>query len=110
MKLAARNLTAVHLELGGKAPVIVFDDANLDDAVTWATMANFVNAGQVCVAGSRLLVHEPVYDEVVGEVAARSAALPIGDALDPNYVHRPTGQRGPCRCGAWVPRPRRCVG
>jgi acyl-CoA reductase-like NAD-dependent aldehyde dehydrogenase len=94
MNLAARNLTAVHLELGGKAPVIVFDDANLDAAVTWATMANFVNAGQVCVAGSRLLVHESVYDDVVGEVAARSAALPIGDALDPETFIGPLVSEG----------------
>jgi acyl-CoA reductase-like NAD-dependent aldehyde dehydrogenase len=83
MELAARNLTAVHLELGGKAPVIVCADADLDDAVTWATMANFVNSGQVCVAGSRLLVERPVYRDVVEAVASRCSELRVGDALDP---------------------------
>lgn len=83
MEVAARSLTPVHLELGGKSPVIVFADADLDAAVNWATMAAFVNMGEVCVAGSRLLVEEPVYDEVVRGVAAAAANLPIGDALDP---------------------------
>jgi acyl-CoA reductase-like NAD-dependent aldehyde dehydrogenase len=83
MALAARTLTPVHLELGGKAPVIVFADAEIDAAIRWATMAAFVNSGQVCVAGSRLLVEQSVYDEVVNGVAQAAAALPMGDALDP---------------------------
>ncbi|GII94572.1 aldehyde dehydrogenase family protein [Sinosporangium siamense] len=81
--LAARNLTPVHLELGGKSPVVVFADADLDQAVGWAMMAAFVNMGEVCVAGSRLLIEESVYDDVVKGVAAAAAALPVGDALDP---------------------------
>jgi acyl-CoA reductase-like NAD-dependent aldehyde dehydrogenase len=83
MEVASRNLTQVNLELGGKAPVIVFADADLEQAVQWATMAAFVNMGEICVAGSRLLVEEPVYEEVVTGVAAASESLPIGDALDP---------------------------
>jgi acyl-CoA reductase-like NAD-dependent aldehyde dehydrogenase len=83
MELASRNITPVHLELGGKSPVVVFADADLDLAVTWAMMAAFVNMGEVCVAGSRLLVEASVYDEVVGGVARASSQLPIGDALDP---------------------------
>ncbi len=83
MELAARNITPVHLELGGKSPVIVFADADLDAAVGWAMMAAFVNMGQVCVAGSRLLVDAAVYDDVVNGVAAAAAQLPIGDALAP---------------------------
>jgi acyl-CoA reductase-like NAD-dependent aldehyde dehydrogenase len=83
MAAAARNITPVHLELGGKAPVIVFDDADLDQAAGWAMMAAFVNMGEVCVAGSRLLVHERVYGEVVARVAESAGHLPIGDALDP---------------------------
>jgi acyl-CoA reductase-like NAD-dependent aldehyde dehydrogenase len=82
MEVAARNLTAVHLELGGKAPVIVFEDANLDSAITWAAMANFSNGGQVCVAGSRLLVQESVYADVVAGVTERCRGFRIGDALD----------------------------
>jgi acyl-CoA reductase-like NAD-dependent aldehyde dehydrogenase len=83
MELAARNLTPTHLELGGKSPVVVFADADLEQAVGWAMMAAFVNMGEVCVAGSRLLVAEPVYEEVVAGVAAAAASLPVGDALDP---------------------------
>ncbi|MFI6984355.1 aldehyde dehydrogenase family protein [Embleya sp. NPDC050154] len=81
---AARNLTPVHLELGGKSPVVVFADADLDQAVGWAMMAAFVNMGEVCVAGSRLLVEESVYDQVVEAVAAAAATLPVGDALHPD--------------------------
>ena len=84
MSVASSNLTPVHLELGGKAPVIVFADADLELAAQWAMMAAFVNMGEVCVAGSRLLVERPVYDEVAGAVAAMAAGLPIGDALDPD--------------------------
>jgi acyl-CoA reductase-like NAD-dependent aldehyde dehydrogenase len=94
MELAAANLTPVHLELGGKAPVIIFADADLDGAIRWATMAAFVNSGQVCVAGSRLLVQEEVYDEVVGEIARSSCALPIGDALDPGTFFGPLVSEG----------------
>ncbi|MFF7250903.1 aldehyde dehydrogenase family protein [Embleya sp. NPDC008237] len=81
---AARNLTPVHLELGGKSPVVVFADADLDQAVGWAMMAAFVNMGEVCVAGSRLLVEESVYEQVVEAVAAAAATLPVGDALHPD--------------------------
>jgi acyl-CoA reductase-like NAD-dependent aldehyde dehydrogenase len=84
MAAAARNLTPVHLELGGKSPVVVFADADLDQAVGWAMMAAFVNMGEVCVAGSRLLIEESVYDQVVEAVAAAAATLPVGDALDPD--------------------------
>jgi acyl-CoA reductase-like NAD-dependent aldehyde dehydrogenase len=83
MELASRNLTQVHLELGGKSPVIVFADADMEQAVPWAMMAAFVNMGEVCVAGSRLLVEDSAYAEVVERVAAMAATLPIGDALDP---------------------------
>lgn len=82
MELASRHLTAVHLELGGKAPVIVFDDADVAGAVRWATMANFVNSGQVCVAGSRLVVQGALYEEVVEGVVAACSGFRIGDALD----------------------------
>jgi acyl-CoA reductase-like NAD-dependent aldehyde dehydrogenase len=83
MQQAANNLTPVHLELGGKAPVIVFADADLEQAAQWSMMAAFVNMGEVCVAGSRLLVERPVYNEVLEAVSEMSTHLPIGDALDP---------------------------
>ncbi|WP_055478532.1 aldehyde dehydrogenase family protein [Sphaerimonospora mesophila] len=83
MESAARNRTPTHLNLRGKSPVIVFADADLDQAVRWATMAAFVNTGEGRVAGNRLLVEEPVYDDVVKGVAEAAANLRVGDALDP---------------------------
>jgi acyl-CoA reductase-like NAD-dependent aldehyde dehydrogenase len=82
MELAARRTAAVNLELGGKSPVIVLADADLDAAIPWSMMAAFVNMGEVCVAGSRLLVERSVYDAVVEGVASAASGLPIGDALD----------------------------
>jgi acyl-CoA reductase-like NAD-dependent aldehyde dehydrogenase len=83
MEVASRNLTAVHLELGGKSPVIVFADADMSQAIPWAMMAAFVNMGEVCVAGSRLLVEASAYEEVIRGVAEAASHLPIGDALEP---------------------------
>ena len=83
MDIAARNVTPVNLELGGKSPVIIFADAEFEQAVQWATMAAFVNMGEVCVAGSRLLIEQTVYDDVVRGVVQAASGLPIGDALDP---------------------------
>jgi len=62
---AAGNLKKVTLELGGKSPVLVFDDADLAQVVPAAAGAIFGNAGQVCTAGSRLLVHKSVYEQVL---------------------------------------------
>lgn len=82
---AARgNLKRVTLELGGKSPVVVFPDADLDKAADAITRSIFFNAGQSCVAGSRLFVHRKVYDEVVRGVAQRAAALKIGPGVAPD--------------------------
>ncbi|WP_197277072.1 aldehyde dehydrogenase family protein [Sphingomonas profundi] len=80
---AAATVKRVTLELGGKSPFIIFDDADLDRAIPMATMSICANAGQICVAGSRLLVQRGVYEQVVAGVAARAAALRIGNGLDP---------------------------
>jgi acyl-CoA reductase-like NAD-dependent aldehyde dehydrogenase len=105
MAAAARNLTPVHLELGGKSPVVVFADADLDRAVGWAMMAAFVNMGEVCVAGSRLLVEESVYEDVVRAVAAAAATLPVGDALDPKTFIGPlVNERHAARVRGYVDR------
>ena len=69
-KAAASDLKRVHLELGGKAPVIVFADADIDAAVEQITIAGFFNAGQDCTAATRVLVHETVHDEFVAKLAA----------------------------------------
>ena len=81
---AKGNLKKVTLELGGKSPVVVFADADLDQAITGAAQAIFSNAGQVCVAGSRLYVEAPVYDQVVDGVAAIAKNMRVGPAGDPS--------------------------
>ncbi|WP_395711875.1 aldehyde dehydrogenase family protein [Reyranella sp.] len=79
---AAGNLKRVTLELGGKSANIIFPDADLDAATRAAASAIFFNAGQVCSAGSRILVHESIYDRVVERVAARAALVRLGDPRD----------------------------
>ncbi len=81
--VAARNLTPVSLELGGKGANIIFDDADLDNAVHWAVEAIFRNAGQVCLAGSRLYVQRGIYDAFVEKYKAAAEALVMGDPKDP---------------------------
>ena len=79
---AAQGLKRVSLELGGKSANIVFADANLDDAVSGALFGIFFNSGQVCQAGSRILVQRPLYDRFVEAVAERAGDLVVGDAED----------------------------
>ena len=79
---AAANLTPVSLELGGKGANLVFADADLATAVDWSIRAIFTNAGQVCLAGSRLYVQRPVYDEFTDRFRAAAEALMIGDPKD----------------------------
>lgn len=81
--VAAKNLTPVSLELGGKGANLVFADADLDNAVDWSIKAIFTNAGQVCLAGSRLYVERPILDEFVKRFVAAAEALVIGDPNDP---------------------------
>jgi betaine-aldehyde dehydrogenase len=71
-KAAASDLKRVHLELGGKAPVIVFDDADIESAVAGITLAGFFNAGQDCTAATRVLVHASIHDEFVAALAAHA--------------------------------------
>lgn len=83
MKSAADGLKRVSLELGGKSPNIVFADADLEKALAGAENAIFSAAGQICTAGSRLLVEESIKDEFVGRLAERAQAMRVGDGLDP---------------------------
>jgi aminomuconate-semialdehyde/2-hydroxymuconate-6-semialdehyde dehydrogenase len=76
---AARNLTPVSLELGGKGANLVFADADLDVAVDWSIKAIFTNAGQVCLAGSRLYVERSILDEFLARFVAAAEALILGD-------------------------------
>ena len=79
---AAGNLKRVTLELGGKSANIIFPDADLDAAVRAAASGIFFNTGQVCSAGSRILVHKDIHDEVVERLVARARSLRVGDPRD----------------------------
>ena len=81
MHAAAERIAKVELELGGKSPHLVFPDASLDELVDSVAMGLFKNAGQDCCAGSRVLVHERVYDEVVERLKAAAEGQRIGDPL-----------------------------
>lgn len=82
---AQSNLKRVYLELGGKSPNVVFADApDLDHAAKLSAMGIFRNSGQVCVAGSRLLVERSIHDEFVARMADHARALNVGDPLDLN--------------------------
>lgn len=83
VKAATGNLKKVTLELGGKSPVLVFDDCDIEQAVAGAASAIFYNGGQTCTAGSRLYVHRKVYDKVLDGIASYAQALRIGHGLDP---------------------------
>lgn len=80
---SGHNLTRVSLELGGKSPFIIFGDADLDLAIPAAADAIFSNAGQVCVAGSRIYAEKQVFDQVVEGVSAAAAAYKLGPGFDP---------------------------
>jgi len=80
---AAATLKAVTLELGGKSPLIVFDDAKLDNAVSGALLANFYSAGEVCSNGTRVFVHRKVKAAFLEKLVARVERMVVGDPLDP---------------------------
>ncbi|XVQ07046.1 aldehyde dehydrogenase [Spirillospora sp. CA-255316] len=90
---AARRLVPLTLELGGKSPNIVFEDADLDRAVVGAVAGIFGAAGQTCIAGSRLLVHRPVYERVTGAIVERAGAIRLGDPLDLGTEMGPVANR-----------------
>ncbi|MGB7654481.1 MAG: betaine-aldehyde dehydrogenase [Novosphingobium sp.] len=80
---AAATLKVVTLELGGKSALIVFEDADLDEAVSGALLANFYSAGEVCTNGTRVFVHRKVRDPFLAKLKARTEAMVVGDPLDP---------------------------
>jgi phenylacetaldehyde dehydrogenase len=81
-KSATDTLKRVSLELGGKSPVIVLPDANVDAVIGGAAMAIFFNSGQVCTAGSRLYVHSSIFDRVVDGLSAAAGEIRLGPGLD----------------------------
>ena len=81
---SAKTLKQVTMELGGKSPLIVFEDAKLNDAVSAAMVANFYTQGEVCTNGTRVFVHESIYDEFAAQLKTRTELLVVGDPLDEN--------------------------
>src|SRR6266851_2126175 len=80
--LAGGRFVHQTLELGGKTPVVVFDDFDVEQAVNYAAFGAFIGAGQTCICGSRQIVHEKVYAEFVDKLAKKAATIRIGDPAD----------------------------
>jgi succinate-semialdehyde dehydrogenase/glutarate-semialdehyde dehydrogenase len=89
MAACAETLKSVSLELGGNAPFIVFDDADLDAAVAGALASKYRNAGQTCVCANRLLVQAGIHDAFVGKLAAAVSGLSVGNGLDAGVEQGP---------------------
>jgi aldehyde dehydrogenase (NAD+) len=94
MRAAAENVTHVGLELGGKAPIVVFSDANIDKAVRATTAGAFFNAGQVCSAATRVVVEDSIHDEFVNRLTERVLALRVGDPLKEGTTMGPVISKG----------------
>jgi aldehyde dehydrogenase (NAD+) len=84
MMAAAKNIVPVTLELGGKSPHIVFPDCDIEETVTWVLRSIIQNAGQTCSAGSRLLIHSSIKEEVVSRLAERMKNLKLGPGITDN--------------------------
>jgi len=80
----AKGLKKTILELGGSDPFIVFDDANIEEAINGAIYGRFFGAGQICVSAKRILVHERIFDEFVDSFATKASALKVGNGLEPS--------------------------
>jgi (Z)-2-((N-methylformamido)methylene)-5-hydroxybutyrolactone dehydrogenase len=93
MKGAADHLARVSLELGGKSPHMIFPDADLDAAANGVVAGIFAATGQTCMAGSRLMLHDDVYDEVLERLAQRAQAIRLGDPLEPETEMGPVAFR-----------------
>tara|TARA_Y100001970_G_C14185095_1_gene832124 strand:- start:24 stop:1475 length:1452 start_codon:yes stop_codon:yes gene_type:complete len=82
LKQSSSTVKKVSMELGGHAPFIVFDDANIDEAVTGAITSKFRNSGQTCICANRLFVHEKIYDEFLEKFVAEVAKIKVGNGLE----------------------------
>jgi succinate-semialdehyde dehydrogenase/glutarate-semialdehyde dehydrogenase len=89
MRQCAPTIKKLSLELGGNAPFIVFDDADLDSAVDGAMVSKYRNAGQTCVCANRLYVQEGVYDEFVAKLAVKAGGIKVGSGFEPGVTQGP---------------------
>lgn len=88
-QLAAKHMKKCALELGGKNPVIILNDADLDYAVDCAAFSNFMNQGQVCMTGSRVIVETGIYDQFIEKFAAKVKAIPYGNPRESGVIVGP---------------------
>ena len=93
-RTAADTLKRVHLELGGNAPVIVFDDADIDDVVPKIAAVGYYNAGQDCTAATRVIASAKRYDDIVAGLAEQAKRLVLGDVLSPRTTMGPVNSAG----------------
>jgi acyl-CoA reductase-like NAD-dependent aldehyde dehydrogenase len=93
----ARQGKKVILELGGKSPLIILKDADLDYAVSTACFGIFIHQGQICMAGSRIIVEAPIYDEFLARFVAKVKTLQVGDPRDPHTVIGPLIRASQCQ-------------
>ncbi|GLQ29540.1 NAD-dependent succinate-semialdehyde dehydrogenase [Litoribrevibacter albus] len=89
LKQSAESVKRVSMELGGNAPFIVFDDADMDKAIEGAMVSKYRNTGQTCVCANRFIVHEDVYETFTQRLAERSAALVVGNGMDEGVQQGP---------------------
>ncbi len=86
---AARDVKSISLELGGKSPIVIFDDADLEQAVEWVMFGIFWNQGQVCSATSRLIVQDGIAPKLIDRLAAEAKKITIGDGMTPGVLLGP---------------------
>ncbi|CAN7251228.1 aldehyde dehydrogenase family protein [Rhizobium sp. LjRoot30] len=89
MAAAARDIKRISLELGGKSPFVIFEDADIDEAVEWIMFGIFWNQGQVCSATSRVLVHEAIYERLLARLVEEADRIKIGNGLDEGVLLGP---------------------
>jgi len=94
MEACSPRVANITLELGGKSPLIIFDDVNIDHAVEWALFGCFWTNGQICSATSRVLVHAGIYDQFISRIVEVTSNIPIIDPQDETYVNE-SGVIGP---------------
>src|SRR5436309_6340534 len=92
-EVASKTLKRVHLELGGKAPVVVFDDVDMATAMETIAGTGYYNAGQDCTAATRVLAGKGIYDDVVSGLAEQAKGLVMGDTLSPDTTLGPLNSR-----------------
>src|SRR5207245_7330057 len=89
-RAASETLKRVHLELGGKAPVVVFDDANLDSVNSWVKTAGFFNSGQDCTAATRVIAGPRIYDNLLSSLTKSVQSVKVGNPLETGIEMGPT--------------------